>query len=333
METINVGIIGATGCVGLEMLRILEEKQFPIKELRLYASQRSAGRVLPYLDREITVSALDEADFSGLDFVLGAVSNSLAKEVAEKIVASKAIFIDNSSAFRLQADVPLVVPEINPKDAFNNQGIIANPNCSTIISAVAINAINELSAISAINACTYQAVSGAGIAGMQELQAETRAIMDNKPFETSCFNKQIAFNCLPMIGSVNENGFTTEEMKMQNEMRKIMHLPNLKVNCTCVRVPVMRSHSIALTLQLTDKVTIAKIKDAENEAQGVVLVDDVVNNTYPTPLEASDQDLVMVGRIRKDLCNEKGVSLWCVGDQIRKGAASNAIGIMELFLK
>lgn len=332
MKNIKLGIIGATGCVGLEMLKILEEKNLDISELRLFASPRSKGRILKYNNQDIEVSMLDDGCFDGLDFVLGAATNEIAKNYKDKIVKSKAIFIDNSSAFRMDEDVPLVVPEINPEDAFKNNGVIANPNCSTIITMVAINAINNLSTIKSINACTYQAVSGAGVGGMYELQQQTTAIMNNEEIETKVFSEQIAYNCIPQIGSFNDNGYTTEEMKMQNEGRKIMHLPELLVDCTCVRVPVMRSHSISVTLQLEDKLELSAIRKALKNTKGVVLKDDISNNVFPTPLQSSNQDLVFVGRVRKDLCNEKGISLWCVGDQIRKGAATNAIQIMELYL-
>jgi aspartate-semialdehyde dehydrogenase len=332
MKNIKLGIIGATGCVGLEMLKVLEEKQLPISEIRLFASIRSKGKLLKYNNQSIEVSMLDDGCFDGLDFVLGAATNEIAKEYKDKIINAKAVFIDNSSAFRMDKDTPLVVPEINPEDAFKNNGVIANPNCSTIITMVAISAINKLSKIQAINACTYQAVSGAGVGGMRELQEQTVAIMKNKEFTAKVFSEQIAYNCIPQIGNFNDNGYTTEEMKMQNEGRKIMHLPNLLVDCTCVRVPVMRSHSISVTLQLEDKIEIEVIKESLSNTKGVLLKDDISNNIYPTPLKSSDQDLVFVGRVRKDLCNQKGVSLWCVGDQIRKGAATNAIQIMELFL-
>ena len=332
MKNIKLGIIGATGCVGLEMLKVLEEKKIEISELKLFASQRSKGRVLRFNGEDIEVSMLEDGCFDGLDFVLGAATNAIAKEFKDKIVQAGAVFIDNSSAFRMDKDIPLVVPEINPEDALSNKGVIANPNCSTIITMVAVNAINKLSRIRAINACTYQAVSGAGIGGMHELQEQTAAILKGEDFEVKNFAEQIAYNCIPQIGSFTENGYTTEEMKMQNEGRKIMHLPELLVDCTCVRVPVMRSHSIAVTLQLEDKLDIADIRAALANEKGVILRDDISNNVYPTPLQSSDQDMVMVGRLRRDLCNEKGISLWCVGDQIRKGAATNAIQIMELFL-
>ena len=329
---VRVGIIGATGAVGLEMLKVMAEKNLAIEELRLFASPRSLGKEMNYQGKTIKVQVVETGCFDNLDFVLGATSNDLAKEYAPLITKAKAIFIDNSSAFRMNDEVPLVVPEINSEDAFTNKGIIANPNCSTIISMVAINGINQLAKIKAIYASTYQAVSGAGINGIYELENEVTALANNENYKPSTFEKQIAYNCLPKIGSSIENLYTTEEMKMQNEGRKIMHLPKLLVSCTCVRVPVMRSHSISLNIILENEVALENIRNQLMVTKGVKLVDDIANSIYPTPLESTNQDLVLVGRIRKDLINPCGINLFCVGDQVRKGAASNAVQIMELFL-
>lgn len=327
MKKYNVGILGATGAVGREMIKVLEENDFPIAELRLLASERSVGREIPFKDGLLKVQLADSSAFDNLDFVLGAASNAIAKKFAGDIVSAGAVFIDNSSAFRMDDKVPLVVPEINPKDAFLHQGIIANPNCSTIITLVAVNAINQLSKIKAMNASTYQATSGAGAQGPVELTEQMKAIIEGTEIKSEVFPYQIAQNVIPHIGSFLENGYTTEEMKMQNEGRKIMHLPELKVTCTCVRVPVIRSHSISVTVVTEDRLEVEDVKKAVAKAKGCRLYDDTDNRVYPMPLVTSNQDLVYVGRIRRDLIHENGITLWCCGDQVRKGAATNAVQI------
>ena len=328
MKTYNVAILGATGAVGREMCKVLMERRFPIGKLKLLASARSAGKVL----NGHTVEEATEDSFRGMDIVLGAASNDLAKRMAPHIKAAGAVFVDNSSAFRLCDDVPLVVPEINPEDAKKHNGIIANPNCSTIISMVAVNALKELSPIEAITASTYQAVSGAGAGGLAELEAQARAYAAGEAMHVETFPYQILFNLIPQIGSPCENGYTTEEMKMQNERRKILHLPEMKVTCTCVRVPVLRSHSISLSVPTKGKISVAAAREAIAKARGCKLVDDLESKQYPMPLDTSDQDLVYVGRIRDDLTDERALALWCAGDQIRKGAATNAVQIAELLL-
>ncbi len=334
MKKYNVAILGATGAVGMEMLKVLQERDFPIDELRLLASSRSAGKVVQtekYGD--VTIQEATDSAFQGMDIVLGAAENDISKKFVEAIKASGATYIDNSSAFRLDPDVPLVVPEVNPEDAFQNKGVIANPNCSTIITLVAINAINKLSKIDALYASTYQAVSGAGIKGPQEMYDQSRKILAGEDFTCSTFPYQIAFNLLPQIGGFNENGYTSEEMKLQNEGRKIMHLPELKVSCTCVRVPVERSHSISVDVITEDHLELEDVRKAIAEAAGTKLVDDTAHNIYPMPIETSDQDLVYVGRIRRDLVHENGINLWCCGDQVRKGAATNAVQIAQLLIQ
>ena len=328
MKTYNVAILGATGAVGREMYKVLMERKFPIGQLKLLASARSAGKVL----NGHTVEEATEDSFRGMDIVLGAASNDLARRMAPHIKAVGAVFVDNSSAFRLLDDVPLVVPEINPEDAKKHNGIIANPNCSTIISMVAVNALRELSPIEAITASTYQAVSGAGAGGLAELEAQARAYAAGEAMHVETFPYQILFNLIPQIGSPCENGYTTEEMKMQNEGRKILHLPEMKVTCTCVRVPVLRSHSISLSVRTKEKITVEAAREAIAKAKGCKLVDDLESKQYPMPLDTSDQDLVYVGRIRDDLTDERALALWCAGDQIRKGAATNAVQIAELLL-
>lgn len=327
MKKYNVGILGATGAVGREMIKVLEENDFPIAELRLLASERSVGREIPFKDGLLKVQLADSSAFDNLDFVLGAASNAIAKKFSGDIVSAGAVFIDNSSAFRMDDKVPLVVPEINPEDAFLHQGIIANPNCSTIITLVAVNAINQLSKIKAMNASTYQATSGAGAQGPVELTEQMKAIIEGTEIKSEVFPYQIAQNVIPHIGSFLENGYTTEEMKMQNEGRKIMHLPELKVTCTCVRVPVVRSHSISVTVVTEDRLEVENVKKAVAKAKGCRLYDDTDNRVYPMPLVTSNQDLVYVGRIRRDLIHENGITLWCCGDQVRKGAATNAVQI------
>ena len=333
MKKFNIAILGASGAVGQQMIKVLEERKFPVNILKPLASARSAGKTILFNGQEIVIEEATENSFEGMDFVLGAVSNAMSQKFAPAIVKAGAVFIDNSSAFRMQDDVPLVVPEINPEDAFKHKGIIANPNCSTIITMVALGGIRKLSEIESIVACTYQAVSGAGVEGMFELENQIKASAEGKSAENKVFPCQILSNVIPQIGSELDNGYTTEEMKMQNEGRKIMHLPELKVCCTCVRVPVMRSHSIAVQLITRDKISVEEANKAVAAAEGSVLIEDLNGRNYPTPLDTTDQDLVYVGRIREDLINEKGLSLWCCGDQVRKGAATNCVQIAELLAK
>lgn len=330
MKQKKVVVLGATGAVGQEMLKVLEERKFPVSELVALGSVRSAGRKLMFRGEEIEVREGDKNSFSGADIVLGAVENAHAKVFAPYIREAGAVFVDNSSAFRMDKDVPLVVPEVNPEDVKLHKGIISNPNCSTTIALVAVNAINRLSPIKSMVASTYQAVSGAGAGGTKELENQMHQWAEGKALENTVFPYQIAFNLIPQIGGFDENGYTSEEMKMQNEGRKIMHLPELKVTCTCVRVPVWRSHSISISLITEERLDIARVRTAIEHAQGCRLEDDQVGKRYPMPLETSDQDLVFVGRIRRDLINANGIALWCCGDQVRKGAATNAIQIAEL---
>ena len=333
MKQYKVAVLGATGAVGREMIKILEERNFPVSELIPLASARSAGSTMTFRGQEITVREVTPDSFAGIDIVLGAAPNKLAQEYAPHIVAAGSVFVDNSSAFRMDKDVPLVIPEINPEDALKHKGIISNPNCSTIISLVAVNAINKLSPIKTMTASTYQAVSGAGAGGVIELEEQTNAIVEGKSFEPSVFPYQIAFNLIPQIGGFGDNGYTSEEMKMQNEGRKILHLPELLVGCTCVRVPVYRSHSISITLYTETPISPEDAKAAIASAAGCRLVDNPEAKEYPMPLDTSDQDLVYVGRIRKDIASENGISLWCCGDQVRKGAATNTVQIAELLIK
>ena len=333
MKEYNVAILGATGAVGREMMKVLAERQFPIRELHLLASARSAGTVLEWNGKTVAVEEACDAAFEGMDIVLGAAENDIAKRFAPAIVKAGAVFVDNSSAFRMDPNVPLVVPEINPGDAKLHRGIIANPNCSTIITVTAVNALNGLSPIRSMTASTYQAVSGAGAGGPLELAEEVEALRTGKPVQPKVFPYQIAYNLIPQIGSEQFEGYTSEEMKMQNEGRKIMHLPELKVSCTCVRVPVVRSHSISVSLHFDRPVSVEEARAAIAAAPGCRLVDELAKKEYPMPLDTSDQDIVFVGRIRPDLTDENGLCLWCCGDQVRKGAATNAVQIAELLLE
>ena len=333
MKKVNVAILGATGAVGREMLKVLEERQFPINTLKALASACSVGMKLPFAGGEVVVEEATEASFEGMDIVLGAAQNPLAKHFAPAIVKAGAVFVDNSSAFRMSKDVPLIVPEINPEDVQKHSGIISNPNCSTIITLTAVAALNRVSPIQSMVASTYQAVSGAGAGGLKELEQQVLDYAAGKPLEKKVFPWQIAFNVIPQIGDDTGNGYTSEEMKMQNEGRKILHLPDLNVTCTCVRVPVLRSHSISVTLRTERKITVEEARAAIAGAPGCKLVDDLASKVYPMPLDTSDQDIVFVGRIREDLTCDNGLSLWCCGDQIRKGAATNAIQIAELLVK
>lgn len=328
----NVAILGATGAVGREMMKILAERSFPVEELRLLASPRSAGQKLLWQGRELTVQTAEDSAFEGMDIVLGAAENDIAKRFAPAIVKAGAVFVDNSSAFRMDPNVPLVIPEINPEDARRHKGIIANPNCTTIVSLVAINALNQDSPIQSIIASSYQAVSGAGAGGPRELMEEVALLREGKPVHPQVFQYQIAYNVIPQIGGEAYEGYTSEEMKMQNEGRKIMHLPDLRVSCTCVRVPVVRSHSVSLVVRTREKISVRRARELIAAAPGCRLVDDLSSRRYPMPLDTSDQDTIFVGRIREDLTCDNGLNIWCCGDQVRKGAATNAVQIAQLLL-
>ena len=333
MKTYTVAVLGATGAVGQEMINILQERNFPVGKLIPLASARSAGKTLKFRGEDVTIQLACEEAFEGVDIVLGAAENDIAEKFAPAIVKAGAIFVDNSSAFRLDPKVPLIVPEVNPEDVKWHNGIISNPNCSTIITMTAVNALNSLSPIRTMTTSTYQAVSGAGAEGPVELMNEVEALREGKTYEPKVFSHQIAYNLIPQIGGAQFEGYTSEEMKMQNEGRKIMHLPELKVSCTCVRVPVIRSHSISVSCHFDIPVTVEQVREVLAKAPGVKLVDDLANKQYPMPLDTSNQDLVFVGRIRPDLTDDCGICLWCCGDQVRKGAAINAIQIAELLIE
>ena len=332
-KAVKIGILGATGAVGQEMMKILEERNFPVASLRPIASGRSAGKTLKFKGQDVTIVEASDDAFEGLDIVLGAAENDIAERFAPAIVKAGAVFVDNSSAFRLDPNVPLVIPEINPEDVAWHKGIIANPNCTTIVTLVAINALSKESPIETIIASSYQAVSGAGKNGIDELHNEVAALTEGKAYEPKVFQYQIAYNVIPQIGGEAFEGYTSEEMKMQNEGRKILHLPDLKVSCTCVRVPVVRSHSVSIVLRTKEKISVARARELIAKAPGCRLVDDLKNRQYPMPLDTSDQDIIFVGRIRDDLTDERGLNLWCCGDQVRKGAATNAVQIAELLIQ
>ncbi len=333
MKTYTVAVLGATGAVGQEMIKILQERQFPVGKLIPLASKRSAGKTLRFHGQDVTIQEACETAFEGVDIVLGAAENDIAEKFAPAIVKAGAVFVDNSSAFRMDPKVPLVVPEVNPEDVKWHSGIISNPNCSTIITVTAVNALNSISPIRSMVASTYQAVSGAGAGGPVELMNEVDALSKGEAYEPKVFSHQIAYNLIPQIGGDAFEGYTSEEMKLHNEGRKIMHLPELNVTCTCVRVPVIRSHSISVSCHFDVPVTVEQARQALAKAPGVKLVDDLNRKQYPMPLDTTDQDLVFVGRIRPDITDKCALALWCCGDQVRKGAATNAIQIAELLIE
>lgn len=325
----TVAVLGATGAVGMEMIKILEERNFPVGELRPLASARSAGNTLMFRGEPVAIQEATEEAFRGCHLVLGAAENDVAVHFAPAIQAAGAVFVDNSSAFRLNPEVPLVVPEVNGEDVKHHKGIIANPNCSTIITVTAVGALNRISPITSMTVSTYQAVSGAGVGGIRQLRQE----VETGQKAQGPFPYQIAYNLIPQIGSEQEAGYTSEEMKLQYEGRKLLHLPDLKVSCTCVRVPVMRSHSISAALRFARPISVEEARQAISQAPGCMLADDLGQKQYPMPLDTSDRDTIFVGRIRRDLTCDNGLCLWCCGDQIRKGAATNAVQIAELLFR
>lgn len=330
----KVAIVGASGAVGQEFLRVLDEQNFPIDELMLFGSKRSAGRTYTFKGKEYVVKELcHNDDFKGVDIAFTSAGAGTSKEFAETITKYGAIMIDNSSAFRMDEDVPLVVPEVNGDDAFNTpRNIIANPNCTTIQMVVALKAINDLSPIKSVHVSTYQAASGAGAAAMDELVNQYKELAEGKEPTIEKFAYQLAYNVIPHIDVFMDNGYTKEEMKMYHETKKIMHAPELNVSATCVRVPVMRAHSEAIWVETERPISVEEAREAFSKANGVVVIDNPANKEYPMPLFVANQDPVYVGRIRKDLTNEKGLSFWVVGDQIKKGAALNAVQIAQYMI-
>ncbi|OUN63588.1 aspartate-semialdehyde dehydrogenase [Faecalitalea cylindroides] len=325
----TIAIVGATGAVGQQMLKCLEERNIQCN-LKLLASARSKGKKFKFFDQEIICEELNPDSFKDVDFALGATENDIAKTWIPWALENKVIIVDNSSAFRLDQDVPLVIPEINPEDITKNKGIIANPNCATIIALVALNALHKEFKIKRMIVTTFQAVSGAGVKGIQDLENQLK----DPTAPCNAFPYPIAYNLIPQIGDFDDLGISKEEWKLQNESRKILHDDNLLVNCTCVRVPILRSHSESITIECEKEIDITKARELLSSAQGVLLKDDPLHKQYPMPLETTDQDLVYVGRVRKDISDptNHSLSLFCCGDQIRKGAATNAVQILEKLL-
>lgn len=329
-QAYRVAILGATGAVGAELLQLLEERNFPISQLKLLASEHSAGQKIKFCDRLLEVEALSERSFDDMDLVLASAGGGVSKTWAPKAVAAGAVVIDNSSAFRMDSDVPLVVPEVNPEAAFNHQGIIANPNCTTILMSVAIWPLHQVQPIRRIIAATYQSASGAGARAMEELKVQSQAVLDQKTPPTNCFPYPLAFNLFPHNSALEKSGYCAEELKMVYETRKIFGLSTLRISATCVRVPVLRAHSEVLNLEFEQPFEVKKARQILENAPGVKLVEDWERNYFPMPIEASGKDEVLVGRIRQDLSHDCGLELWLSGDQIRKGAALNAVQIAEL---
>ena len=329
----NIAIVGASGAVGQELLKVLSERHFPLDSLRLFGSKRSAGRKYEFNNQEIQIEELQHGEqFRDTDIVFTSAGAGVSREYAEDITRYGAIMIDNSSAFRMETDVPLVVPEVNPNDTFHHpRNIIANPNCTTIQMVAALQAIEQLSHIRRVHVATYQAASGAGAAAMQELEEQYRQVLNGEPVTTDKFAYQLAYNLIPQIDVFTENDYTKEEMKMYHETRKIMH-SDIEVSATCVRVPSLRAHSESIWVETEQPISPEQAKEAFRNAKGCILMDDPSQKIYPMPLYLSGKDEVFIGRVRADITHQKGLSFWCVSDQIRKGAALNAVQIAELLI-
>lgn len=332
MKKYNVAILGSTGAVGAEIRKILLERSFPLGELTLLSGKKSEGKILRFDGRLIKCVYAGDFDFTGTDIVFGAVSREISLEYADRIVKAGCTYIDNSSAYRMDEDVPLVIPEINAEDVRHHKGIIANPNCSTIIALTAMSGIIKKAGIVSATVSTYQAVSGAGADGIAELKNQASSLVLGDKIECNVFPYIIAENLIPFIGTPCEESYTTEEMKMQNESRKILHRPDLCVTCTCVRVPVIRSHSISVLIETERPISPTEAAEAISLSPGCVLYDDVKSDIYPMPSVSSDNDSVYVGRVRRGLGHGNTVALFCCGDQLRKGAATNAVQIAEILV-
>jgi aspartate-semialdehyde dehydrogenase len=332
-QSYRVAILGATGAVGTELLTLLAERSFPLSGLKLLASARSAGQRLPFQGEELPIEAVGDRSFDDVDLVLASAGGSVSKAWATKIVEAGAVMIDNSSAFRMDPSVPLVVPEVNPEAAATHQGIIANPNCTTILMNVAVYPLHQVQPVRRIVAASYQSASGAGARAMEELKTQAQAMLDGQTPQPEIFPHPIAFNVFPHNSALNDLGYCEEEMKMVNETRKIFGVPDLRITATCVRVPVLRAHSEAVNLEFDVPFPVDQARAILSQAPGVTLVEDWTANHFPMPIEASGQDAVLVGRIRQDLSSPNGLELWLSGDQIRKGAALNAVQIAELLVQ
>ena len=328
----NVAVAGATGAVGVEMIKTLEKRNFPVANLKLLASSRSAGKTATFKGEKITIEELKSDSFKGIDIALFSAGADVSREFRDSVVKSGAVMIDNSSAFRMEPDVPLVVPEVNPEDVKLHHGVIANPNCSTIIMLVAVAPLHRAKKLRRMVAATYQATSGAGAKGMAELLEQTRQILDGQPIAPKAFAHRIAFNLIPHIDVFYDNGYTKEELKMVNETRKMLHDDSLRITCTCVRVPVLRAHSESLNLEFEEEITPDEARAILDAAPGVKVVDDPAAKLYPMPVEAAEQYDVRVGRIRQDISRDdrRGLEIFVSGDQVLKGAALNAVQIAEL---
>ncbi len=331
-KKVNVAIAGATGAVGELMIQVLEERNFPVGEMRYLASSRSAGKVLKWRGEEMVIQEMTKDSFDGIDIALFSAGGGRSKEFAPAAVDAGAIVVDNSSAFRMEEDIPLVVPEVNPDDIglYTKRGIIANPNCTTIIMIVALKPLYDHARIKRVVVSSYQSSSGAGAQAMAELVKQTKDWGAGKPLEVSAFQHQLLFNVIPHVDSFSDNGYTKEEMKMHNETRKMLHDDQIQVSATCVRVPVLTAHSEAVTIETEKEITAEKARELFSGAPGVEVLDDPASNAYPMPLFVAGQDTCYVGRIRKDYSAANALSFWVVGDQLRKGAATNAVQIAEI---
>ena len=328
----HVAVAGATGAVGVEMVKTLEKRNFPVKSLKLLASARSAGKTMKFKGEDVVIEEMKHDSFKGVDIALFSAGGDISREYRPFVVDAGAVMIDNSSAFRMDDDVPLVVPEVNAEDIKLHKGVIANPNCTTAIMLVAVAPLHRAKGLRRIVAATYQAASGAGAKGMHELIEQTRDVLDGKPAQPKAFAYQIAFNLIPHIDVFQENGYTKEELKMLNESRKMLHLPELLVSCTCVRIPVLRAHSEALNLEFENEITPEEARAIIAAAPGGQLVDDPANKRYPVPLDATVRYDGLCGRIRQDISrhDKRGLDIFVSGDQVLKGAALNAVQIAEL---
>ena len=328
----NIAVVGATGAVGNEMIRILEERDFPVQELRLLASERSEGKLLDFKDKPVVVRQLTKDSFQGIDIALFSAGGGRSLEFCPAAAASGAVCVDNSSAWRMDPEVPLVVPEVNPEDVakYTKKGIIANPNCSTIQMVVALKPLHDYAGIKRVVVSTYQAVSGSGQKAIDELRIQTGELLNGRPAKNEVYPHQIAFNCLPHIDVFLDNGYTKEEIKMVNETKKIMGDDNIQVTATTVRVPVFFGHSESVNVETRKKISVEKARELFSNFPGLKVLDDPSANTYPMPIDAAGQDLTYVGRIREDGTIENGLNLWVVADNLRKGAATNAVQIAEI---
>ena len=330
-KSYNIAVAGATGAVGVEMVKTLEKRNFPVKNLKLLASARSAGKTMDFKGEKIVIEEMTPDSFKGVDIALFSAGSDISREYRKAVVDAGAVMIDNSSAFRMEDDVPLVVPEVNPEDIAKHNGVIANPNCSTIIMLVAVAPLHRAKKLRRLVASTYQATSGAGAKGMAELDLQTRQILNGEAIEPKAFAHRIAFNLIPHIDSFYDNGYTKEELKMLNESRKMLHDDSIQVSCTCVRVPVMRAHSEALNLEFAEEITPEEARAILAAAPGVKVVDDPASKLYPMPIDATEMYDVLVGRIRQDISrnDKRGLDIFVSGDQVLKGAALNAVQIAE----